>query len=384
MGVFRMSLSPHGGRLVQVRAIESSKEKELAENSVVQVSHETMVQMFNISTGVLSPLTGFMGKADYENVIENMRLADDTPWTIPVLLHVSDDFSAGTNDEITLVDDSGRAVGVLEFGELFSISKKEYAKKVFGTEDEAHPGVAKTYSSSDRVVGGTLKSVVKFDNGPFENFTLSPKETRVLFKEKGWKDIIAFQTRNAPHIGHEYVQKTGLAFADGIFINPVLGKKKSGDFTDEVILETYRTLVKNYYPKNSVVLSVLHYEMQYAGPKEAIMHAIMRKNFGCTHIAIGRDHAGVGNYYGPYAAHEIFKEFPDLGIQAVFFREFFYCNKCAGIANEKICPHSESDRLTFSGTKLRKMFQSGETPPKEFMRPEVSEVILKSKTPFVE
>jgi sulfate adenylyltransferase len=275
-------------------------------------------------------------------------------------------------------------VGLLEFGELFSISKKEYAKKVFGTEDEAHPGVAKTYASSDRVVGGKLKSVVKFDKGPFENFTLSPKETRVLFKEKGWKDIIAFQTRNAPHIGHEYVQKTGLAFADGIFINPVLGKKKAGDFTDEVILETYQALVKNYYPKNSVVLSVLHYEMQYAGPKEAIMHAIMRKNFGCTHIAIGRDHAGVGNYYGPYAAHEIFKEFPDLGIQAVFFREFFYCNKCAGIANEKICPHSESDRLTFSGTKLRKMFQSGETPPKEFMRPEVSEVILKSKTPFVE
>ena len=381
-----MSLTPHGGRLVQVRAIESSQEKakELAENSVVQVSHETMVQMFNISTGVLSPLSGFMGKADYENVIENMRLADDTPWTIPVLLHVSDNFSAGTSDEITLVDNGGRVVGLLEFDELFSISKKEYAKKVFGTEDEAHPGVAKTNASSDRVVGGRLKSVVKFNNGPFENFTLTPKETRVLFKEKGWKEIIAFQTRNAPHIGHEYVQKTGLAFADGIFINPVLGKKKSGDFTDEVILETYQALVKNYYPKNSVVLSVLHYEMQYAGPKEAIMHAIMRKNFGCTHIAIGRDHAGVGNYYGPYAAHEIFKEFPDLGIQAVFFREFFYCNKCAGIANEKICPHSESDRLTFSGTKLRKMFLSGETPPREFMRPEVSEVILKSKDPFVE
>jgi len=381
-----MSLSPHGGRLVQVRAVEGSQEKakELAENSVVRVSPETIVQMFNISTGVLSPLNGFMGKADYENVIENMRLADDTPWSIPVLLHVPDNFSAGTSDEITLVDENGRAVGVLEFGELFSISKKEYAKKVFGTEDEAHPGVAKTFACSDRVVGGRLKSVIKFSNAAFENFTLSPKETRVLFKEKGWKDIIAFQTRNAPHIGHEYVQKTGLAFADGIFINPVLGKKKSGDFTDEVILETYQALVKNYYPKNSCVLSVLHYEMQYAGPKEAIMHAIMRKNFGCTHIAIGRDHAGVGNYYGPYAAHEIFKEFPDLGIQAVFFREFFYCNKCAGIANEKICPHSESDRLTFSGTKLRKMFLAGETPPKEFMRPEVSEVILKSKTPFVE
>ena len=381
-----MALSPHGGRLVQVGAFESSPEKvkELAENTRVTVSEETRVQMFNISTGVLSPLVGFMGKADYENVLENMRLADDTPWTIPVLLHVPEDFVAGANDEVTLVDSQNNPLGLLEFEELFSISKKEYAKKVFGTDDEAHPGVAKIYAASERVVSGRLKSVVRLDTGAFANYTLSPKETRVLFNEKGWKDIIAFQTRNAPHIGHEYVQKTGLAFADGIFINPVLGKKKAGDFTDEVILETYQALVKNYYPKNSVVLSVLHYEMQYAGPKEAIMHAIMRKNFGCTHIAIGRDHAGVGNYYGPYAAHEIFKEFPDLRIQAVFFREFFYCNKCAGIANEKICPHPESDRLTFSGTKLRKMFQAGETPPKEFMRPEVSEVILKSKTPFVE
>jgi sulfate adenylyltransferase len=381
-----MTAPPHGGKLVQVKLVSSSPErsKELSENTRIKVSDETRVQIFNIATGILSPLTGFLGKSDYESVLENARLADDIPWSIPVLLHVPENFSAGNGDEITLVDSNNRQLGELEFEELFAISKKEYAKKVFGTEDEAHPGVAKIYYSSDRVVSGELKSVTKFDHGTFEQATLSPKETRVLFKEKGWKDVIAFQTRNAPHIGHEYVQKTGLAFADGIFINPVLGKKKPGDFTDEVILETYQTLVKNYYPKNSVVLSVLHYEMQYAGPKEAIMHAIMRKNFGCTHIAIGRDHAGVGNYYGPYAAHEIFKEFPDIGIQAVFFREFFYCNKCLGIANEKICPHPESDRLSFSGTKLRKMFLSGETPPKEFMRPEVSQVILTSKTPFVE
>ncbi|MGH2639120.1 MAG: sulfate adenylyltransferase [Rhabdochlamydiaceae bacterium] len=382
-----MTSSPHGGKLVQIKSTASSpeKNKELLEGTKIRVSDETKVQMLNMSTGVLSPLEGFMGKADYENVIENMRLADDTPWTIPVLLHVPEDFAAGNGDELTLVDEKNdKPLGQLEFEELFAISKKEYAKKVFGTEEEAHPGVAKTHAASDRVVSGKLKSMMKFEDDAFENYTLNPKETRVLFKEKGWNDVIAFQTRNAPHIGHEYVQKTALAFADGIFINPVLGKKKPGDFRDEVILDTYQTLVKNYYPKNSVVLSVLHYEMQYAGPKEAIMHAIMRKNFGCTHIAIGRDHAGVGNYYGPYAAHEIFKEFPDLGIQAIFFREFFYCNKCMGIANEKICPHPESERLTFSGTKLRKMFLSGETPPKEFMRPEVSQVILKSKAPFVE
>ena len=205
------------------------------------------------------------------------------------------------------------------------------------------------------------------------------------FNEKGWKDIIAFQTRNAPHIGHEYVQKTGLAFADGIFINPVLGKKKAGDFTDEVILETYQALVKNYYPKNSVVLSVLHYEMQYAGPKEAIMHAIMRKNFGCTHIAIGTDHAGVGNYYGRYAAHEIFKEFPDLRIQAVFFREFFYCNKCAGIANEKICPHPESRPTDFQRHETEKNVPGRRDSAEGIHAPRsVCRVILKSKTPFVE
>jgi len=381
-----LSIIPHGGKLVEIKAIPASAEKtkDLLEATKIAVTEETRVQMFNLSTGVLSPLDGFMGKADYENVIENMRLLDDTPWTIPVLLHVPENFSAGSGDELTLIDEKGMPLGQLGFEELFVISKKDLAKKVFGTEDEAHPGVAKVYAASDRVVSGRLKSIVKSENQPFENFTLSPKETRVLFKEKGWKDIIAFQTRNTPHIGHEYVQKTALSFADGIFINPVLGKKKSGDFTDEVILETYQTLVKNYYPKNSVVLSVLHYEMQYAGPKEAIMHAIMRKNFGCTHIAIGRDHAGVGNYYGPYAAHEIFKEFPDLGIQAVFFKEFFYCNKCMGIANEKICPHPESERLLFSGTKLRKMFLAGEIPPKEFMRPEVSQIIIESKNAFVE
>ncbi len=380
-----MTAPPHGGKLVQVKFVANTPErkKDLSEGATIHISDETRVHLLNIATGILSPLTGFLGKADYENVLENSRLTDDTPWSIPVLLHVPEDFSAGNGDDIALLDNNDKLLGQLEFEELFSISKKEYAKKVFGTEDESHPGVAKIYADSDRVVSGKVKSVTKF-SGPFEKATLDPKETRVLFNEKGWKDVIAFQTRNAPHIGHEYVQKTALAFADGIFINPVLGKKKAGDFTDEVILDTYQTLVKNYYPKNSVVLSVLHYEMQYGGPKEAVMHAIMRKNFGCTHIAIGRDHAGVGNYYGPYAAHEIFKEFPDLGIQAVFFREFFYCNKCMGIANEKICPHPESDRLSFSGTKLRKMFLAGETPPKEFMRPEVSQVILNSKTPFVE
>jgi len=377
---------PHGGKLVQVGLFDNTPEKtrDLSASQKLTVSYETRIQLFNIQSGILSPVDGFMGREDYQHVIDDMRLANDTPWTIPLLLHVPEDFSAGSGDEITLVDEMGVPVGQLAYEEIYSINKRECALKVFGTEDDAHPGVAKIYASLGKVLAGKLRSVSKYENSEFANYTLIPKETRVLFKEKGWNDIIAFQTRNAPHIGHEYVQKTALAFADGIFINPVLGKKKAGDFKDNVIVAAYQALVKNYYPKNSVVLSVLHYEMQYGGPKEAIMHAIMRKNFGCTHIAIGRDHAGVGNYYGPYAAHEIFKEFPDLGISAIFFREFFYCNKCMGIANEKICPHPESDRLTFSGTKLRKMFLSGEVPPKEFMRPEVSQVILDAKNAFVE
>jgi sulfate adenylyltransferase len=380
-----MVLPAHGGKLVQISETVASTEKvrEALESATITISDETRVTVDNISNGILSPLSGFMGREDYQSVLDDMRLTDDTPWTIPIILNVPDDFEAGAGDEVTLVDRNGLPVATMAFEELYAIGRREHARKVFGTEDQAHPGVAKVYSASERALAGKIKTVARFSDPNFSNVTLYPKETRVLFQEKGWKEIVAFQTRNAPHIGHEYVQKTALALADGVFINPVLGKKKSGDFKDEAIVAAYQALVKNYYPKNTVVMSVLHYEMQYAGPKEAIMHAIMRKNFGCTHIAIGRDHAGVGNYYGPYAAQEIFKEFPDLGITPLFFREFFYCTKCEGIASEKICPHSEADRLNFSGTKLRKMFQAGEVPPKEFMRPEVSEAILQMKDPFV-
>ncbi len=381
-----MVLPAHGGKLIQISETQASSEsmRDALEGPSVKISAETRVTVDNISNGILSPLAGFMGREDYENVVDDMRLSNDTPWTIPIVLNVREDFRAGSGDEVTLVDENGVPVARLAFEELYTIAKKEHARKVFGTEDEAHPGVAKVYSASDKALAGKIISATKFSDPNFQKVTLYPKETRVLFQEKGWKEIVAFQTRNAPHIGHEYVQKTALALADGVFINPVLGKKKSGDFKDEAIVAAYQALVKNYYPRNTVVMSVLHYEMQYAGPKEAIMHAIMRKNFGCTHIAIGRDHAGVGNYYGPYAAQEIFKDFPDLGITPLFFREFFYCTKCEGIASEKICPHPEADRLNFSGTKLRKMFQAGEVPPKEFMRPEVSKAILDMKDPFVE
>ena len=381
-----MTNPPHGGTLVQIK--QTSKDTPslagFKENQKLLVSRETATVVANIANGVFSPLDGFMAENDYLNVLEHMRLESDVPWTIPVLLLGPDGHDFGTGDEILLVDEAKNPVAVMEYGGDFQISRQEYASKVFGTEDKAHPGVTKIFEGNGRAIAGKLKAAVKADHGAYADYTLTPKETRILFSEKGWNNVVAFQTRNAPHINHEYLQKSALALVDGLFVNPVLGKKKAGDFKDEVILATYKAIMANYYPKSSVVMSVLHYEMQYAGPKEAIMHAIMRKNFGCTHIIIGRDHAGVGNFYGPYAAQEIFKEFPDLGIAPMFFREFYYCKRCAGIASEKTCPHGEEDKLSFSGTKLRKMFSEGEVPPKEFMRPEVAQAILKFEKPFVE
>ncbi len=380
-----MVSAPHGGRLVQIRQyVDFSGFSGFSRKQTVKVNNDVRNQVANIANGVLSPLEGFMGENDFHSVIDQMRLESDVPWTIPVLLPIADDVKVKGGDEAMLVDEQGSPVAVIECGDSFEFSKKEYAMKVFGTEDEAHPGVAKLYQSPSRAMEARLKVVLKKDYGKFADHTLSPKETRILFRERGWNTVVAFQTRNAPHISHEYLQKSALALVDGLFVNPVLGKKKPGDFKDEVILSAYKALISNYYPKGSVVLSVLHYEMQYGGPKEAIMHAIMRKNFGCTHITIGRDHAGVGNYYKPYAAQDIFKEFSDLGITPFFFAEFYYCKKCGGIATEKTCPHPEEDRLNFSGTKLRKMFTEGQTPPKEFMRPEVAQVITQSKAPFVE
>lgn len=362
---------------------DSEKFGGFSQENTLVVDSETRKTAWNLANGILSPLDGFMNADQYANVIDQMRLDNDLPWTLPIML-MTDGGAVKEGEDMLLVDNERAPVAVLRSSGSFEIDKKEHARKVFGTEDPSHPAVAKTYASSGRAQGGSLKSIARPDYGSFADYTLTPKETRVLFSEKGWKTTVAFQTRNAPHINHEYLQKTALGLVDGLFINPVLGKKKAGDFRDEVILSAYRALVTNYYPKDAVVMSVLHYEMQYAGPKEAIMHAIMRKNFGCTHIIVGRDHAGVGNFYAPYAAQEIFSEFPDIGITPLFFKEFYYCRKCGGIASERTCPHSEEDRLSFSGTKLRQMFGKGEVPPKEFMRPEVSKIILDHKSPFVE
>ena len=381
-------ISPHGGRLVD-RTIPFDKKEETvheaAKLSQIEVNPDLARDVENIAFGAFSPLEGFLGQADYDSVIHTKRLRSDLVWTIPILLDASKTEVANikTGDTVALVDSSRLPFALLAVDEVYGYKKKELAEQVYGTTDPAHPGVAKTSTMKEFLVGGKIRLIdLLFDE--FQRFRLRPVETRVLFKEKGWRTVVGFQTRNIPHIGHEYVQKTALTFVDGLFINPVIGKKKRGDFKDEVILDAYTTLLKNYYLKDKTVLAILRTEMRYAGPREAIFHAIVRKNFGCTHFVVGRDHAGVGKYYAPYAAQEIFEEFPDLGIIPLFFRSFFYCNKCQSVVNEKICPHDPSERIDFSGTKLRGTLRNGETAPKELIRPEVAEALQRWKEPFVE
>ncbi len=374
---------PHGGKL-----INRSIKKELSETADLPklgININLSEDIINISNGVFSPLEGFLHNNDLENVLNEKRLTDDTPWTIPVLLDFNkqDINEVKEGDTILLTNKENGVLALLDIDEIFTYDKKTLAQTVYGTQDTTHPGVANVYNMKQLLLGGKI-TLLDSRTRKFDEYNLSPKETRILFKEKGWKEIVAFQTRNPPHIGHEYVQKTALTFVDGILINPIIGKKKSGDFRDEVILSSYETLIKHYYLKERAVMSILRTSMKYAGPREAIHHAIMRKNFGCTHFIVGRDHAGVGNYYGPYDAHDIFSEFPDLGIIPVFFRSFSRCTKCGSVVNDKICPHDQKYHINFSGKKIRELLQNGEIPSEDMMRKEVAETILKFDKPFVE
>ena len=377
---------PHGGRLVDRTASPRRAERlreEAKELPRIELSPGLAADVANIAHGVYSPLEGFLVQEDYLSVLDDMRLSNDLPWTIPIVLDVDPAEISGVKegDDVALYY-RDEPLALMRVEEIYGWDKKEYASKVFKTTDLGHPGVRKTFARKELLVGGSIDLVGEMPE-PFEKYRLWPKETRVLFEARGWKTIAAFQTRNVPHLGHEYVQKAALTFTDGLFINPLVGWKKPGDYRDEVIVEAYQALIKHYYPRDSVVFSVLRMEMRYAGPREAIHHAIVRKNFGATHFIVGRDHAGVGNYYGPYEAWDLFREFPDLGITPLFVREAFYCKKCGQMVNEKICPHSEEYRVRISGTKLREMIKRGEKPPEYMMRPEVAEVILKHPNPFI-
>jgi len=374
---------PHGGKLIS-RSIKKEL-SETAELPKLEINTNLSEDIINISKGVFSPLEGFLHNNDLENVLNEKRLADDTPWTIPVLLDFNkqDINEIKEGDSILLTNKENGVLALLDIGEIYTYDKKTLAQAVYSTQDTTHPGVANVYNMKQLLLGGKI-TLLDSKTRKFDEYNLSPKETRILFKEKGWKEVVAFQTRNPPHIGHEYVQKTALTFVDGIFINPIIGKKKSGDFRDEVILSSYETLIKHYYLKERAVMSILRTSMKYAGPREAIHHAIMRKNYGCTHFIVGRDHAGVGNYYGPYDAHDIFSEFPDLGIIPVFFRSFSRCTKCGSVVNDKICPHDQKYHINFSGKKIRELLRNGEIPSEDMMRKEVAEAILKFDKPFVE
>ncbi len=268
--------------------------------------------------------------------------------------------------------------------EAYSFDKNAIAKGIYGTTDPKHPGVAKTLAMQDFLVGGKIDYVRRPSEIPIRKYRKTPIETRASFEKSGWKTVVAFQTRNVPHVAHEMLQKASLNTHDGLFVNPLIGKKKSGDFTDEVIVGAYETLIQHYYPQNRCLLATLHTEMRYAGPKEAIHHAIMRKNFGCTHIIIGRDHAGVGTFYDPFASQKIFDEYPDLEIEPIFYPAFFYCKKCLSFASERNCPHGPEYQEQLSGTKLRTMILDKQTPSEYMIRPEVSKIIMSWNKPFVE
>lgn len=387
---------PHGGGNLTNNFIDRSKiDKDLF---VLDIDRGLKKEIENIAFGIFSPLEGFLNESDFTSVVKKGRLAHDLPWTIPIVLDAEDKLAKKAKDssQIALRHD-GQIFGLMSVGDTFNFDKIECAKSVFQTDDPAHPGFQKFVSMKDKLIEGKVKVIYNDysnskkndDNDPTNNsfneeFRMTPAQSRKTIQDNGWKNTVAFQTRNVPHVAHEMLQKAALNIYDGLFINPLIGKKKAGDFKDEVILNSYTVLIENYYPKSRVIFSTLHTEMKYAGPREAIHHAIMRQNFGCTHIIIGRDHAGVGNYYSPFAAHEIFKEYPDLEIEPLFFPAFYFCKRCQGYVNERTCPHDKEYREELSGTKMRKMFSVGELPPSHLMRPEISQTILTYPQPFVE
>lgn len=370
---------PHGGKLIN-KFIERNYE----DLETFEVSSDTRNDAENIATGVFSPLEGFMIEDDFLTVLKDGRLSNSIPWTIPIVLDKEKEIAMQMKDLRDVVLCSGNEkFGILHVEDIYRYNKENVANAVYRTTDVNHPAVNRLFQMKEFLVGGGLEVFRMIGNDEIQKFRLHPSETRSEITKRGWKTVVGFQTRNVPHVAHEMLQKAALNIYDGLFINPLIGKKKRGDFTDSLIINTYESLIMNYFPKNRVLFSTIHTTMRYAGPREAIHHAIMRKNFGCTHFIVGRDHAGVGNYYPPFAAQEIFNEYPDLDIKPVTFPSFYFCKKCLSYANEKICPHGVESKEELSGTMIRKLVNSGKVPEKHMMRPEVSDLILKSEKPFV-
>lgn len=373
---------PHGGKLASVPDMKSDSGVASSADSF-EVTYETAVTIMDMKNGILSPIDGFVGIDDYKSILNSQRLENGTPWSIPIMFTIPEEKAGKVKEGDTLtITFRGKPYSELLVEELYRFDRKEHSEKVFGTTSTEHPGVLKVAEMGDVAIGGRIISASALGI-PFHGRTMFPSETREYFSKQGWKTVSAFQTRNVPHRGHEQIQRLSLRTTDGLFINPVIGRKKSGDYTDEAIMSSYKALVDAYYPSGRVLLTPLHYEMMYAGPREAVMHAIMRKNFGCSHFIVGRDHAGVGSFYGPYDAQDNLKSFNDLGITIVPFEETFYCMKCEQLVTDRECSHSPEMQERFSGTKIRKIITSDGLPPSRVMRKEVYSVIKSMKNPFV-
>lgn len=375
--------SPHGNRLIDKFVI--SDKKNMDSMYTLRVSNELRNDIENIADGIFSPLEGFVGEDDFQSIVKTGRLSNGLAWTVPITLDIDEQEGNKMKDagQVALTSDNNEKFAILHVEEVYSFDKIACAKSIYQTDDIKHPGVEKMLNMKDRLVGGKVDVIRRLEQSPLRKYRMTPAETRAEISRKGWNTVVGFQTRNVPHVAHEMLQKAALNLYDGLFVNPLIGKKKQGDFKDELILSTYLALIDSYYPKQMVMFVTLHTDMRYAGPKEAIHHAIMRKNFGCSHFIVGRDHAGVGNYYHPFAAHEIFKEYNDLEIEPVFFPAFYYCKICLMYSNERNCPHGPEFREELSGTSMRKMVSLGEMPAKHLMRPEVAKIIVSYNEPFV-
>jgi sulfate adenylyltransferase len=378
------TIAPHGGKLIN-REASGDEAKALAEKArslpALRLNSRTLSDLELIGIGGFSPLTGFMNEAQYTSVVNDMHLPDGLPWSLPVTLAATAEEAASLKEgsEVALADESGEALAIFELASRFSYDKKLEAEKCYRTSDETHPGVAAVYAQGEVLLAGDVR-VFRRPPAPFAEFRLTPAQTRAAFAERGWRTVVGFQTRNPVHRAHEYLQKCAMEMVDGLLLHPLVGDTKGDDIPADVRMKCYEVLLENYYPRDRVLLSVLPAAMRYAGPREAIFHAIMRKNYGCTHFIVGRDHAGVGNYYGTYDAQLIFDEVDrgKLGIQPLMFEHSFFCRACEAMASSKTCPHDKENHVALSGTKVREMLAAGQEPPHEFSRPEVARVLIES------